>query len=503
MEQCGFTVIIVGGSIAGLTLAHCLGRAGINHIVLEKGSDAAPQVGASIGILPNGARILDQLDLYREIEHHTEPLKTATICYPDGFSFSSSFPKLIHERFGYPLAFLDRQKVLEILFRSYNGNKRMHLNSEVNGLQVTSDGVVVTTIDGKEYHGHLVVGADGVHSVIRSEIWKASPVVTEAEKKSMTVEYSCIFGISSPIDGLNAGDQVNAFFDHRTIVTIQGKGGRIYWFVIQKLHQKYIYPNSPRFTSSDAVAAAERLRNVLVYRDITFGAIWDRRETASMTALEENVFRTWHHGRMVLIGDSVHKMTPNLGQGANMAIEDAAALATFLNNLLKCPGNLDLPSTSEIESVLQQYRRARYRRVCSVYNMSRFLVRMQARDGLLHTLFGRYYAPYAGDLPADVASETIAGGGICSQRDFVDAFAGYANPAHTRSERLRHLKAVATAAAELGRWLFAQPCPFEYVWDSPGRQRQVMEITPRVVKVSDEQGRRLAVPQVMAEETSL
>jgi FAD dependent monooxygenase len=126
----------------------------------------------------------------------------------------------------------------------------------------------------------------------------------------MTVEYSCIFGISSPVDGLNAGDQVNAFFDHRTIVTIQGKGGRIYWFVIQKLQQKYIYPDSPRFNSSDAIAAAERLRDVLVYRDITFGALWDRRATASMTALEENVFRTWHHGRMVLIGDSVHKVLP-------------------------------------------------------------------------------------------------------------------------------------------------------------------------------------------------
>jgi FAD dependent monooxygenase len=98
MEKCSFTVIIVGGSIAGLTLAHCLRRAGINHIVLEKGTDAAPQVGASIGILPNGARILDQLGLFREIEDYIEPLETATICYPDGFSFSSSYPKLISER---------------------------------------------------------------------------------------------------------------------------------------------------------------------------------------------------------------------------------------------------------------------------------------------------------------------------------------------------------------------------------------------------------------------
>jgi hypothetical protein len=84
---------------------------------------------------------------------------------------------------------------------------------------------------------------------------------------------------------------------------------------------------------------------------------------------------------------------------------------------------------------------------------------------------------------------------------FVDSFTWYANPAHTRAERLQHLKSVASAAAELGRWLFAQPCAFEFVWDHPGRQGMV--ITPRVAKLCDEQGRRLAVPQVMVEGTSL
>lgn len=98
MKKFEFQVIIVGGSIGGLTLAHCLRRAGIDHIVLEKSSSPAPQVGASIGILPNGARVLDQLELYDEVEGHIEPLSTATIGFPDGFSFSSSYPKIINER---------------------------------------------------------------------------------------------------------------------------------------------------------------------------------------------------------------------------------------------------------------------------------------------------------------------------------------------------------------------------------------------------------------------
>lgn len=98
MTESRFRVIIIGGSIGGLTLAHCLDRAGIDHVVLEKSKDPAPQVGASIGILPNGARVLDQLQLFDAVENLIEPLETATIGYADGLSFSSSYPRIINER---------------------------------------------------------------------------------------------------------------------------------------------------------------------------------------------------------------------------------------------------------------------------------------------------------------------------------------------------------------------------------------------------------------------
>lgn len=87
-----FKVIIVGGSVAGLALAHCLERLGIDFQVLEANNNISPQVGASIGILPNGARILDQLGLFEAVEKEVEPMKTSRILYPDGFTFQSDFP---------------------------------------------------------------------------------------------------------------------------------------------------------------------------------------------------------------------------------------------------------------------------------------------------------------------------------------------------------------------------------------------------------------------------
>jgi 2-polyprenyl-6-methoxyphenol hydroxylase-like FAD-dependent oxidoreductase len=62
-----FKVVIVGGGVAGLTLAIMLERFDIDYVVLESRSEIAPNAGASIGLFPNGLRILDQIDCYEDI----------------------------------------------------------------------------------------------------------------------------------------------------------------------------------------------------------------------------------------------------------------------------------------------------------------------------------------------------------------------------------------------------------------------------------------------------
>jgi FAD dependent monooxygenase len=98
MEDSKFRVIIVGGSVSGLVLAHCLNHAGIEHLILEKGNEVAPDLGASIGIMPNGARILEQLGIHERIERCTEPMSISHITFPDGLALKSRYPQDIHER---------------------------------------------------------------------------------------------------------------------------------------------------------------------------------------------------------------------------------------------------------------------------------------------------------------------------------------------------------------------------------------------------------------------
>lgn len=88
-EKSAFKVVISGGSITGLALANMLQLYDIDFVVLEAYEDIAPQVGASIGILPHGNRILDQLGLHQKILDLCPPL--------DSFHFRDHTGHIISE----------------------------------------------------------------------------------------------------------------------------------------------------------------------------------------------------------------------------------------------------------------------------------------------------------------------------------------------------------------------------------------------------------------------
>lgn len=102
-------------------------------------------------------------------------------------------------------------------------------------------------------------------------------------------------------------------------------------------------------------------------------------------------------------------MAPNTGQGANCAIEDAAALANCLYRALRATPDGSTLSPVELDALLAEFNRTRFRRVLDIYQTSRMVVRLHSRHNLLLRLLGRYYLPYAGDVPADMASKIIAG----------------------------------------------------------------------------------------------
>lgn len=99
MPKRSFKAIIVGGSVAGLTLAHTLSKAGVDYVLLETRDAISPQLGAGILLMPNGARILDQMGLLDKMKEFTTGLKRSIVRRDDGREVSrNEWPKIVGER---------------------------------------------------------------------------------------------------------------------------------------------------------------------------------------------------------------------------------------------------------------------------------------------------------------------------------------------------------------------------------------------------------------------
>ncbi|RAK99276.1 FAD-dependent oxidoreductase [Aspergillus ibericus CBS 121593] len=448
-------VIIVGGSIAGLTLAHSLRACHIDYLVLEAKADIAPAVGASIGILPNGARILDQLGIWPAIGQHIAPLHQSFVWSSAGrLIVRSDHPRLIHERHAYPFAFLDRRILLKILYEQLGlQQERVHLNKRVVRVGHVADGVVAHCEDGSVFAGDLVVGADGVRSTVLQEMRRqnAKSILDVGHRGSaMQSEYSCLFGISNPVPGLHAGDGHFTYAKGYSTLTVVGKDDRVFWFLFTKMSQSYDADHIPRFTEEDLQRHVARYGHVPISDTVPLSAVSERIQAGSLHALEEAFAPVWTVDRIACVGDAIHKMTPNIGQGGNSAIETVAALANHLASLRrKTPDRA--PSLTELKTCLQTWQTERHDRAHKVWSAANAATRMEAGDTLYHRIIGQYMLPYLGSYLTDGMSELIKG---AEKLDFLPV------PARSLAGSIPYTSEGATSEMEVGmgrawfRWMW-------------------------------------------------
>ena len=193
---------------------------------------------------------------------------------------------------------------------------------------------IVTCEDGSKYSGDIVVGCDGVHSVVRMEMWRItdgqvpgkipssdkdcfssvseSLFITDWNIQTvLTAKWRGLYGISGPVKGLETGNvQVVASRDEACYWFVL-KDGNVIWSLIEKLDKKYHLPNIPRYADEDKRLFAEsKLDKILVSdkEEIKFGDLWKNLELAVLVPLEEGVLRGWACGQIVCVGDSVHKV---------------------------------------------------------------------------------------------------------------------------------------------------------------------------------------------------
>ncbi|KAF7549510.1 hypothetical protein G7Z17_g6330 [Cylindrodendrum hubeiense] len=368
-----FKVIIAGGSITGLTLANMLELYNIDFIVLESYPDIAPQVGASIGILPHGNRILDQLGVYQKILDLCPPL--------DSFHFRDQTGNIIcefrgmnhamHERHGYPITFLDRQMVIQVLYDNVRDKSKVLTNKRVQRVSMTDDGVVVKTSDGSSYKGDILVGADGIHSTVRGEMWKIA--------NEMSPEWI-------------PADEQSLFRKHESYVVNGGPEGRVYWFYFFKLAQRAYGDDIPSYTKDDEKILLKQREDDNITPNLKFKTLLDNKISSVLVPLQEYVFRQWYFKRIITVGDSAHKFHPIAGHGGNAAIETAAVLVNTLRKVLAMSRGAK-PTLEKIEHAFATTQQIRQARTVTLKEHSHEQQRAELLDTAFHELAAYHLLP--------------------------------------------------------------------------------------------------------------
>ncbi|MBP6717228.1 MAG: FAD-dependent monooxygenase, partial [Acidobacteria bacterium] len=302
--------LIIGGGIGGLTTAIALYRRGISAQVFEQ-APALQEVGAGIVLWPNAINRLRSFGLVDAIVAAGARMERGELRRADGGVAVSSDQQWLEQECGAPAIALHRADLQSIL-RAALPADAVTLGARLR--TVTQDAASVTAHfeDGTTATGDVLIGADGIRSVVRAAI-----------RPEIQLRYSGYVAWRGVVDGARAmGPGTSETWGRGERFGIVPIGGdRVYWFATGN-RAAGIHSN------------AEARRDELLRR---FGAwhapIRSLIERTPLPQILENgihdsrPFRGWSRGRVTLLGDAAHPTTPNMGQGACMAIESGVAIA--------------------------------------------------------------------------------------------------------------------------------------------------------------------------------
>lgn len=346
-------ILIVGGGIGGITAALCLARDG-HEVELYEQAETFSEVGAGIQLSPNCSRVLHHLGLEAELGRAG--------FLPEGTEFrdwrsgrvitSSPLGQSALERFGAPYYHIHRGDLLSILVAAAeaDANIRLHTGSKVTDLHESDTGVRLE-VRGDAHEGDLLIGADGIHSHVRSQLWgEEKPAFTgnvawRALVSTERLPADLIKPMSTVWWGpgshfvhyyVKGGEKVNC-------VCVVEKAG---WEVESWTERGEFDELKRDFEGwhSDIQMLIDQAD-----RDSLFKwALYDRPP-----------MKTWGRGRVTLLGDACHPTLPFMAQGAAMAIEDGAVLAACLRG------------PESVEASLKHYEDLRRERTAGVQLGSR------------------------------------------------------------------------------------------------------------------------------------
>jgi salicylate hydroxylase len=313
-------VLIVGAGIGGSALALSLEQAGIDYVVLEQAPEFG-DVGAGIQLSPNGVRVLDRLGLGERLaEFCTEPDFHKYSVWNTGETIlRTALRPRVRESYGYPYYHAYRPDLIDALTARLNTD-RLRSGNRVSAVGQNTEGVWAETASGERIEGEVLIGADGIHSIVREQVFHPDP-----PRPSGYVTWR---GVAEADRVAHLDIPVSAYVDMGPELSFVYywvcAGERLNWLALGKADGAKTESWSQRSTKAEVLAAFdgwyERPAALIEATSETFvNALHDREPLGA-----------WVEGRIAVMGDAAHAMLPYHAQGAVQSLEDAWVLARCL-----------------------------------------------------------------------------------------------------------------------------------------------------------------------------
>lgn len=350
-------ILIVGGGIAGLTLAGLLEQRGFSPEVLEK-ADGYGGIGYALGLWPAGSNILKGLGAFEAFRAHADPMETYSLLSDDGTPLHSYDLSSLAEEFGRPFL-IWRPRLIEIL-RETVSEGAVRMGTTVSSIDQHDGRVDVAFTDGTSGTYDLVVGADGIHSRVRELVFG-----------EVSLTYHGMTGWAFWVDP--------SLVDEGVAKEHWGDGRFAGLYPTEEGLACFLAVSAPEGTSDPADQRLERIherfRGMGGLVPEVLSEMDDLEDPAEMwhDDFYDLHMDQWTEGRVVLIGDAGHAVLPTAGVGASMAMESAAVLADELTRT----------DSNYLEQGISHYVTRRRERVDAVQDKSRQLATFALVDNSL------------------------------------------------------------------------------------------------------------------------
>lgn len=303
-------ITIIGGGIGGLTLAIVLKQNGIDVEIYEQ-AEAFKKAGSGINLAMNAMQVFKRLGIYEDVmaeAYHTTKMNARTKSLE--LLIQADFKKY-EDEFQVKQVAIDRTALHRVLLK-HAEEVDIHMNKTIRTIVENNNGIELYFEDGSKSEASIVIGADGIHSKVRSSLFQ--------ESRLRDAKQVCWRGIADMEIPESFSGELNELWGvGKRFGFVPISDSRIYWFAVL-IKQNGISRNEDLNAEFEHFApVVKTVISKTNSEEILFNEIWDLKP-----------IQKWYKGNVCLMGDAAHATTPNLGQGACQAIESAMVLGMAL-----------------------------------------------------------------------------------------------------------------------------------------------------------------------------